>query len=84
MKTIAHMAVLNHPPNMQSIVQKLPSNLQTKWRENVVKSRRKDGTVAGFEDLTKFVEYASESANDPIYGKDALSNVKLKPTKPSK
>ena len=39
MKTIAHMAVLNHPPNMQSIVQKLPSNLQTKWRENVVKSR---------------------------------------------
>lgn len=39
MKTIAHMAVLNHPPNMQPIVQKLPSNLQTRWRENVVKSR---------------------------------------------
>ena len=39
MKTIAHMTVLNHPPNMQSIVQKLPNNLQTKWRENAVKSR---------------------------------------------
>ena len=78
MKTITHMTVLNHPPNMQSIVQKLPNNLQTKWRENVVKDRRKDGKIAGFGDLTKFVEYATESANDPIYSKDALSNAKSK------
>ena len=42
MKTITHVTVLNHPPNMQSIVQKLPNNLQTKWRENVVKDRRKE------------------------------------------
>ena len=34
MKTNEHMAVLNHPPNMQSVVQKLPANLQTKWHEN--------------------------------------------------
>ena len=73
MKNIAHMTVLNHPPNMQSIVQKLPNNLQTKWCENVEKNRRKDGKIAGFGDLTKFVEYAAESANDPIYSKDALS-----------
>lgn len=78
MKTIAHMAVVNHPPNMQSIVQKLPNNLQTKWRETVVKGRRKDGKIADFRDLTKFVEYAAESANDPIYSKDALSNAKSK------
>ena len=73
MKNIAHMTVLNRPPNMQSIVQKLPNNLQTKWCENVEKNRRKDGKIAGFGDLTKFVEYAAESANDPIYSKDALS-----------
>ena len=30
MATIAHMQVLNHPPNMQAIVQKLPNNLQTR------------------------------------------------------
>ena len=80
MKTIAHMAVLNHPPNMQSIVQKLPNNLQTKWRENAVKSRRKDGKIVGFGDLTKFVEYAADSANDPIYSKEALFNAKSKPS----
>ena len=64
---------------MQSIVQKLPSNLQTKWHETVVKGRRKDRKIAGFGDLPKFVEYAAESANDPIYSKDTLSNAKSKP-----
>ena len=51
MKTISHLAVLNHPPNMQALVQKLPFALQTKWRKNVVKTRHKDGkevfTLAG-------------------------------------
>ena len=78
-KAITHMTVLNHPPNMQSVVQKLPNNLQTKWRENVVKCRLKDGGIVGFEDLSKFVEFAAESANDPIYSKDALANTRAKP-----
>ena len=72
MKSNSHLTVLNHPPNMQSIVQKLPGNLQTKWREFVVNRRRKDGKVANFGDLTEFVEHAAESANDPIYSRDAL------------
>lgn len=73
------MAVLNHSPNMPAVVQKLPNNLQTKWRENVVKCRIKDGRIVGFEDLSKFVEFAAESANDPIYSKDALANSRAKP-----
>lgn len=73
------MTVLNHPPNMPAVAQKLPNNLQTKWRENVVKCRIKDGRIVGFEDLSKFVEFAAESANDPIYSKDALANSRAKP-----
>ena len=78
MKTIAHLAVLDHAPNLQAIVLKLPANLQTKWRETVVRTRRKDNTVAGFGDLVEFVEYAAETANDPVYGKDALIKTKLR------
>ena len=52
LKTTAYMAVLNHPPNMHSLIQKLPNNLQTKWCNNIVKSRRKHGKIAGFGDLT--------------------------------
>ena len=59
MKIISHLAVLNHPPIMQAVVQKLPFALQTKWRENVVKTRRKDSKVAGFTELVKFLEYAA-------------------------
>ncbi|XP_068749086.1 uncharacterized protein [Montipora capricornis] len=79
MKAITHMTVLNHPPNMQSVVQNLPNNLQAKWRENVVKCRLKNGRIVGFEDLGKFVGFAAESANDPIYSKDALANTRAKP-----
>ena len=79
MKTNAHMAVLNHPPNMQSVVQKLPANLQTTWRKNAVKSRRKDGKIADFRDLTEFVEHTAEVANDPIYSKEALNSTRAAP-----
>ena len=48
MKAITQMTVLNHPPNMQSVVQKFPNNLQTKWRETVVKCRIKNGRIEGF------------------------------------
>jgi len=80
LKTIAHMAILNHPPYMHALIQKLPNNLQTKWCNNIVKSRRKHGKIAGFGDLTKSVEYAAESANHPVYSKDTLSNAKAKPS----
>ena len=82
MKTISHLAVLNHPPNMQAVVQKLPFALQTKWRENVVKTRRKDGKVAGFTELVEFLEYAAESANDPVYGKEALNKARQRTNGP--
>ena len=73
------MAVLNHLPNMQSVVQKLPTNLQMKWRENAVKSRRKDGEIADFRDLTEFVEHAAKATNDPIYSKEALNSTRTTP-----
>ena len=55
----------------------------TKWCKTVVKNRRKDGKVAGFRDLTEFVEYAAKSANDPIYSKEALNSAKIKASPPS-
>ena len=73
MQSISHMTVLNHAPNMQSIVQKLPSYLQNKWRDTVVKMRMTTQKIAEFSDLVRFIQQASESANDPIYGKESLS-----------
>ena len=41
-----------------------------------MKTRGKDGKVAGFRQLIEFVEYAAETANDPVYGKEALNKAK--------
>ena len=76
-KVVQSHTALDHPANMQTIIQKLPGNLQAKWRENVVKTRR-TGNVAGFKEITVFVQHAADSANDPIYGKDQLNEAKLR------
>ena len=58
MKSISYMHVLNHAPNMQSVVSKLHTNLQAKWRDKVFKKKRKEDGIICFADLTDFVEYA--------------------------
>ena len=72
MQSIGHMSALNHPFNLQAIVQKLPLYLHNKWRDNVTKLRKYHGKIADFGDLSEFVTTAAESANDPIYSRKAL------------
>ena len=66
------MTVLNHLQNPQTIVQKLPSNLQNKWRDLVTNMKKRSDKIASFEDPVEFFESAADSANDPIFGRDAL------------
>ncbi|XP_067660612.1 uncharacterized protein [Haliotis asinina] len=73
MKSMSHMNVLNHAPNMQAVVLKLPIYLQNKWRDHVTKARLQRYKVIAFEDLVQFIEFASKSANEPVYSKDAMS-----------
>ena len=75
MDNITYLSVLEHPPNMQKIVQKLPLYLQDKWREKVVNMRVSYRRIASFHDLTAFIQLASESANDPIFSRQALSTL---------
>jgi hypothetical protein len=73
MSSMSHMLVLNHAPNMQAVILKLPAYLQNKWREKVARFRRED-RAALFADLVNFIQQASEAANDPIYSKTALGD----------
>lgn len=83
MKNISYMRVLDHAPNMQAVVSKLPGNLQAKWRDQVFKKKKRESGVISFADLAEFVEYASESAIGPVFGKEALNKTKedVKPPK---
>ena len=77
MMNVSHMTELNHPTNMQTIARKLPPHLQSRWRDRVVKLKEK-GRIADFKDIAEFVESAAESANDPIYGSQALNKSEQK------
>jgi len=81
MQGVSHLSVLNHAPNMQSIVMKLPAFMQNKWRDNVSRMRRQSKIVC-FQDLVEFVIIAADSANDPVYSREALGqgSGKLKQT----
>ena len=52
-------------------------HLRSRWRDRVVKLKEK-GRIADFKDITEFVESAAESANDPIYGSQALNKSEQK------
>ncbi len=73
MDSIPDLSILNHLPNLQAIVAKLPGYLQNRWREQANYVRSQGNRPIQFLDLTAFIESASASANDPIFGSAALS-----------
>ncbi|XP_013403245.1 uncharacterized protein LOC106168647 [Lingula anatina] len=75
MKCLSYLNVLDHPPNMLNVVQKLPFYLQNKWREQVSRVRQTEHIILKFQDLVTFIASASDAANDPIYGKAAKQHV---------
>ncbi len=73
MSCLSHLSELNHPPNMLTVIQKLPNHLQNKWRDQVSKARRYSNRILVYADLVEFVQLASDTANDPVYGRDSGS-----------
>ena len=73
MSTMSDMSVLNHAPNMQSIIQKLPNYMQNKWCNLTAHLRKCQHRTATFSDLVSFIDDETNAANDPIYGREALS-----------
>lgn len=57
---------------MQTIAKKLPFHLQARRLDRAVKLKEK-GRIANFKDLVEFLVSATESANDPIFGVQALN-----------
>ena len=80
MSSYDDLTVLNHVPNMQCIVQKLPVYVQNKWRDHVAKLRTQGCYTVHYSELVKFVDSVVDSANDPIFGKEALKRAERSKT----
>ncbi|XP_068234386.1 uncharacterized protein [Palaemon carinicauda] len=83
MQTLTHLAVLDHAPNLQVVVQKLLSYLQNKWREKSTRHRLLENRSSCFGDIVQSVINAAESVNDPVFGREAMHR-ELNSSKPSK
>ena len=68
MQALGDMSVVDFPANLQLIVTKLPPYLRNKWKDQVSRYQRR----VCFEDLVEFLHQASNAANDPIFGNEAL------------
>ena len=74
MQAMSHMLVLNHAPNLQLVITKLPTYLQNRWMDYSVDKLQQKETV-DFTTLVKFVEKAADAKNHPIYGREAIDRV---------
>jgi hypothetical protein len=72
MQSIEDMTVLNHVPNIQCIIRKLPLLLQTKWNERAVMLRH-SGQRINFEQVVKFIDFESQIGNDAAFGQSAMN-----------
>ena len=72
MQSLGDVGVLDFPTNLQMIVRKLPPYLQNKWRDRSCTLSMK-GTSVKFTDLVNLLDHAASSANDPIFGREAMS-----------
>ncbi len=52
---MSYLSVLDHSPNMLSVVQKIPQYLQNKWLDNVGITRRNSNHGMKFSDLVDFI-----------------------------
>ena len=73
MKRVSYMDMLNHAPNLQVIVTKLPLYLQDEWCDKAYDMIQELGQVT-FEDMVKFVARAPDRVNNPIYGLEAMKD----------
>ena len=51
-----------------TLMQRLPENLQARWRKKAVSARDEDGVYPGITTFLDFLESVAREASDPIFG----------------
>ena len=68
MGNLDSVRVLENPENIRRLMDKLPFQLQDRWRARVF-SIEEDQGIVRFKDFAHFIRCESKKANHPIYGK---------------
>ena len=68
---------LDHPQNLQNLVKKLPVYLQNSWRRKVEKIKVKEQSLPLLSDFVDFVKCEARIANDSLFSRESLDNVRI-------
>ena len=68
---------LDQPGVLRGVMEKLPAQMQDRWRRSAV-SIQDSGRRVAFDDLARFVENEVRVASDPLFGKQATTQHAVK------
>lgn len=80
MEDISYMSQLNHSENLVNIVEKLPFELQKKWRTRAASIKINLQRLVEFPDLVRFINEEAEILSDPVFGKLRSSKPRVQKT----
>jgi hypothetical protein len=73
------MSALDHPNTLQRVLTKFPPYLFNRWPEraqHIVNC----GRAVTLKDMSSFLQFAASAANDPVFGRKAITKLSVKPT----
>ena len=70
MQNIPGLEELDNPQIMKTVVEKLPSNMQERWRRVAHHITQTEARRLKFEDLVEFVDKEAAIARDPVFGRE--------------
>ncbi len=68
LKAMGRISEIDNQLRMKKIVEKLPFNMQARWRQQAVGCMRATGEYPDIDHLAQFVEMIAEEVNDPVFG----------------
>ena len=69
LNAMGKLSEIDNQTNLVKIVEKLPTYLQNRWKQEVRKLGERSNRRPQFGDIVSFVDKAAQEANDPVYGK---------------
>ena len=67
-----YLSILNHLPNLQSMVTKLPFTPQDRWPREANRRSVAGGVIPSFADFVNFVNAEAGITTDPVFSREAL------------
>ena len=68
LRSIGHSSKIENPDSLKAVIERLPYDLQRKWRSSADRISEGDGKEIKFDDIVEFVEKEARTSAHPVFG----------------